>query len=267
MKSKKAFSDISYAAALLNPFSSTIRATEDLTGLRFTAYKKDVIGRAIFKTGCHERILSQWIIERFKGSEGVFVDVGANLGYFTCLLANLVSDSARVLSFEPEPDNLALLRRNVEQNSLKTVDIYPFALGDTDGSATLNVYKASNRGRHSLQGTGGSRTIQVPLRRLDDIVFADNVAMPSIEFVKIDVEGHEPYVIEGGQRTIAATKYLAIEYSPYLMDPRNKENSNFIFHLCTQFSQVYEVASDGLVPTTPEQIARREDQFDLVLEK
>lgn len=98
--------------------------------MSFNAYKKDVIGRSIFKTGSHEPIISKWLIERYQDKEGIFIDIGANLGYFTCLLSRTLSKKAHVYAFEPEPENLALLESNIGLNRLENVKIFPIALGE-----------------------------------------------------------------------------------------------------------------------------------------
>ena len=63
------------------------------------------------------------------------LDIGAAAGYYTLLSARLVGDSGRVVSFEPDPNNLKFLRSHVEQNGLSHVTVLPIALADETGTA------------------------------------------------------------------------------------------------------------------------------------
>lgn len=237
--------------------------------MSFNAYKKDVIGRSIFKTGSHEPIISKWLIARYQGKEGTFIDIGANLGYFTCLLSRTLSKKAHVYAFEPEPENLALLKSNIGLNRLENVKIFPIALGEKNSVARLNVYKSSNRGRHSLQGKPTGRTIEVTVRPLDEILSSEKRVddLPWIDFMKIDVEGYEPQVLRGAKESIKKTKCLMLEYSPYLMNLQIEEKEIFLRNLTRNFSVIREVTDKGLQETNVEAILGRSDQFDLIFEK
>ena len=70
-----------------------------------------------------------------RGSENNFIDVGANIGYFSCLMSFLAGPAGRVLAVEPEPGNLKLLESNVECNHLTNVEIHACAVGASEGSA------------------------------------------------------------------------------------------------------------------------------------
>jgi hypothetical protein len=67
---KKPLADIRYLIAAMNPLTPRIRMQEDLIGMSLYAYKWDVIGRNIFKTGTYDPFLSKWLIERFKVGGG-----------------------------------------------------------------------------------------------------------------------------------------------------------------------------------------------------
>ena len=70
-------------------------------------------------------------------SGNIVVDLGANIGYFTCLLAKIVGEGGKVFAFEPDPRNLKLLRRNIQENDYKNVIIADKAVSDVNGSCTL----------------------------------------------------------------------------------------------------------------------------------
>jgi FkbM family methyltransferase len=148
------------------------------------------------------------------------VDVGANLGVFTCLLARCVGSSGRVTSFEPDSDLFRALESNLRANGLAQVRPLNFALGAVAGRASL---------RRGLLNSGDNRLSQVRSHvslgeEETAVVTLDEVigAMP-VDFVKIDAQGWEVQVIEGMRQTIARNPALEmyIELSPYLLRAAN----------------------------------------------
>ncbi|MGI8978698.1 MAG: FkbM family methyltransferase [Pirellulaceae bacterium] len=126
------------------------------------------------------------------------LDIGAAAGYYTLLSAKLVGTSGRVVSFEPDPNNLQFLRSHVEQNGLSQVTILPIALADETGTAPFGGGTGTGTGRLCENGV-----VQVAVRRLDDIA-AEMDLRP--QHLKIDVEGAEMAVLRGGQRLIEEHK-------------------------------------------------------------
>ena len=70
MMGKKSFADIRYLMAVINPLTTKISMQEDLMGMTLKAYKWDVVGRSIFKTGMYDPFLSRWLIDRFEAGGG-----------------------------------------------------------------------------------------------------------------------------------------------------------------------------------------------------
>jgi FkbM family methyltransferase len=138
--------------------------------------------------------------DHFATSGATVVDVGASWGLFTCHLAHRVGKSGRVYSFEPHPDNAPMLRKFAEARA--HVHFSPLAVSDSAGYAQLLVPSQQKRLvtaqaslAHGFDGQGVDvKSVEVPTVRLDD-------AIPSsvdVDFVKIDVEGHEMSVLRGG---------------------------------------------------------------------
>ena len=197
-----------------------------------------------------------------------FIDIGANLGYFTCLLGTLATPSGRVLAVEPEPDNLALLKANVAVNALaEVVTIFPFALGSHETSATLNLYKNSNRGRHSMVAAGSGQQIVVPVKKLDSLVDQVFSSSEVIDFLKIDVEGYEPYVMQGSAETLCRVQSMVMEYAPYILRHAGAELPEFLGDLKKHFSKIYRIDQNSLVRTNVQEILSQEEAVDLLFEK
>jgi FkbM family methyltransferase len=123
------------------------------------------------------------------------LDVGSNLGVYAFELGRL---TGRVVAFEPNP----VLSAFVESLALDGVDVQHIALSSKDGSAELSIPKDAERG-HGWASIvpgfvlGDVEKVPVITRRLDSL------NMPTISFIKIDVEGLEQEVLKGGLKTIA----------------------------------------------------------------
>ncbi|MBI4611296.1 MAG: FkbM family methyltransferase [Candidatus Rokubacteria bacterium] len=135
------------------------------------------------------------------------VDVGANVGYFTLLLAKLVGAQGRVIAFEPLPENFVILRENVRLNQYANVTLEQMAV--TDRTGTLRLYR---RREHLLTGSasivhGPGDGIEVPATALDAYLEATGTR---VGFVKIDVEGAEAAVLAGMRRVLAEDRPLVV---------------------------------------------------------
>jgi FkbM family methyltransferase len=136
----------------------------------------------------------------------VFVDVGANVGYYTLVASKLVGVVGRVYAIEPVPSTATLLRVNVKLNGCSNVVVYEVAAWSTRGSLTLKIL-ASMYGYASAVREGASVTVDAST--LDDILRDE----ASIHLIKIDVEGAELDVLKGAQSTLCRTRYMVLELS------------------------------------------------------
>ena len=124
--------------------------------------------------------------------DGVFVDVGANVGFHTVLASQLVGPAGRVVAIEPTPWTLELLRANVWRSGA-AVSVLPVAASDAPGRTRLAVDPGHRSGAR-VDVTGG---VEVEAARLDDLL-PDAV----VDVLKIDVEGGEPLVLRGARNLI-----------------------------------------------------------------
>jgi FkbM family methyltransferase len=126
----------------------------------------------------------------------VIVEAGANIGYYTLLMATAQPPGGVVHSFEPRPDVLARLSENVALNSLTSVRVSDAAVSDVAGRATLYLPDSGNREMASLDRTFAPATRSVDVRtvRLDDYCTSNRL---DVDLVKLDVEGSEVRALEG----------------------------------------------------------------------
>ena len=123
----------------------------------------------------------------------VFVDVGANIGFYSLVASRTVGASGRVMAIEAEPNTFAILRENIELNQVQ--NIVPLNIGISDKRETLPMRVSSGEGLHNNRG-GNSFLYEKNGERIDiacapmmDILH-DN-EMNRIDGLKLDVEGFE----------------------------------------------------------------------------
>lgn len=137
-------------------------------------------------------------INKYLSEGGVFIDVGAGIGYFSVIASNIIGPSGQVYSFEPLPVNADHIKRMINSNKNSNIKLNSFALGDKDG--VYNIYKASYSGHTVLSMKEGilekvDEIIKVKTKRLDTYLQQNNINKVSL--IKIDVEGYEFNVLRG----------------------------------------------------------------------
>jgi FkbM family methyltransferase len=196
-------------------------------GLPMHIRPRDTVGHALWHLGVQDLILCE-AVWRLADPGETCLDVGANIGVVTGLLARRVGPQGRVLAYEPHPDVHAEARANHERwprSQIGTVDLRQQALSDQPGEAELfePAVFAENRGTSSLEAvasdTGSSnangRRFRVPLARLDE-------AVPNggrVGLMKIDVEGHEVAVFRGAKDLLGSGRLRDIVFEEHHQYP------------------------------------------------
>jgi len=143
----------------------------------------------------------------------VVVDIGANIGYFTLIAANLVGAKGKVFAFEPDSDNYALLIKNIEINGYQNVIPVQKAISNKTGTTDLFLYE-QNKGQHTLYKPSSYwKSIEIEAITLDDY-FAEQ--QDSIDVIKMDIQGAEILALQGMDKIIKQAPGLKIftEFSP-----------------------------------------------------
>lgn len=190
-------------------------------------------------------------VGRVVQSGDTVVDVGANIGYYTCYLARLVGPSGQVVAFEPAPDLIEILRDNVAYNGYANVQLENKAVTEKTGPLTLymeegrpednRIFKdeqdAAIRSEHVVDGI-----------RLDDIPF---LSEHPPAFIKMDIQGAEIYAIRGMRRLLQESPQVCVllEYWPYGLTRAGFRPEELLEELWATGLEVRRVAEDGrLVP-------------------
>ncbi len=197
------------------------------------------ISTLLTESGCWEPFETE-IVRRLLGSASprlsagmrpLFVDCGANLGWYSVVAGLLGAD---VVACEPMPANAALLRRNVSRNGLSSrVEVHETALGLTAGSAALHL-SSTNQGDHRLHA-GASHdaskersTVSVSVRALSELLGGRRpLAM------KLDTQGSEVAILSGGRgawepRTGLPDVALVTEFWPYGLERCGSSAADFL---------------------------------------
>lgn len=157
---------------------------------------QDYIGWAIFKTGAYEPQTLALALRLMTAEPGLFVDVGAHFGWYTCAVASI--SGTKILSIEPDAENCAALRGNVARNGFQDVTVCNAAVGPDAALLALSMRSPANSGTVTVAAgaTGGQRnwvaavTLETVLSEL-----VRPAARPVV--LKVDVEGFEPAVLAG----------------------------------------------------------------------
>jgi len=146
--------------------------------------------------------------------QGWFFDVGANVGLYTWRVRE-VCPLRNILAFEPDPENIMLLEMTHKDANLQNLEICKSALSNVDGEVsffqdTLTSATGCIEGKDKpwveQYLNGSSNEISIKTRTIDSVVLDDKT--PSL--IKIDVEGHEVEVLQGGKNTLLRAKPLLI---------------------------------------------------------
>jgi len=176
-------------------FSNTRFVARTVFGARIAGSTKDLIQRHIFYFGVWEPNLTNFLSTRLRPGD-IFVDVGANIGYFSLLASRLVGREGRVIAIEASPNIFARLADNVMRNQATNVDTTNIAVSDREGTTQLFLGSDSNLGQTGTVSRPGSRfECDIATMPLDKIL--DGTDVGRVRFVKIDVEGAEWPVLQG----------------------------------------------------------------------
>jgi FkbM family methyltransferase len=132
------------------------------------------------------------------------LDIGAHIGYYTLLAANLVGENGRVFAFEPHPHNFAMLEKNVGINGYKNVVLVQKAVSNQSGH--IKLFLSEYGTLHSLSNQVGKKSIVVEAVTLDEFLGKDC----QVDVVKVDIEGAEMLALLGADRLIRTNGNLKI---------------------------------------------------------
>lgn len=176
------------------------------------------VGHTLARTGSYEPDVSATL--RAVLSQGAtFVDIGANIGWFSLLGASLVGAAGRVVAIEPNPRNVALLRQSAKDNGFDNIEVIAVALSERPGAVALET-DGSNGRIIPVDGppaTPVEAEFVVASYPLDDVLASAGIGRADV--IKMDVEGAEPLVLQGARATFSTRPPILIsEFFPLALD-------------------------------------------------
>ncbi len=181
------------------------------------------------------------------------IDIGANIGYFTVLLALLVGEGGRVLAVEPDPESAALLRKNVDLNKLHgVVTVVEAAAGEAPGEGTLGRsadYNAGDNRMHRtredspFRGSAERDSVDVRVVTIDECIRD----WDRVDIIKMDAQGYEPLILRGMLGTLSRNEGVVIltEFWPRGMENMKESAEGFCRALNEMGFSMWEFQDNG----------------------
>jgi FkbM family methyltransferase len=191
----------------------------------------------------HEKTVTGMIVEALRGKH-CFVDVGTNLGWFTCLASKIIPNG-NIYGFEMDDLNFALLQKNISLNKCNNVECINMAISESSGDLTYKrEIDRPDAGFRLEPGEGAGHLagfVSVKSVTLDDFLEKRGITP---EVIKIDVEGAEMNVLRGMRRTLEKTMpVLFLEVHPEQLHNFNTSTSEIINILISNKYNIFEIES------------------------
>lgn len=185
-----------------------------LDGFDLFVMANDYVGGSILSSREYESHVTA-VVKRELGQHDVFLDLGANLGYFT-FLASTIAASGKVISFEPNHQNLQLIYESMLANSTNNVTVFPYAV--SDARALLKFFTVGSNGGIVTEHAKWPHYFYVQAVVLDEVLKDE----PRIDFVKMDIEAHEPFALKGMEKIVKKHRpRIVTEFHPWAMRMSN----------------------------------------------
>jgi FkbM family methyltransferase len=188
----------------------------------------------IIKTGKYEVGLD--FIKSLTKSSFISADIGANIGYYTLMLAQT---SKHVYAYEPEIENFDYLKKNIYSNNYQNVTPQRLIIGDKDRQERLYLSKICT-GMHRIYQSkyANNGTQDCLMRQLDNLI-------DHVDFIKIDVEGSEYSVLKGMPRLLETAQIILLEHD--WEDNELQIDSNKTLNLLSNFTVYKHMGTPNLI--------------------
>ena len=171
---------------------SPLREGETFFGAKITCDIRDFIQRRIYFFSNYEPNLTRFVIDTVKPGT-TFLDLGANIGYFSLLASRVVGTNGKVISIEASPSTHRTLKANLDRNGCSNVDARNVAVTETPTRVEIRSVEAGNIGANAITTASSGHGVQVDGLPLMTILGSD---AGQVRFIKIDIEGSEGPVLE-----------------------------------------------------------------------
>ncbi len=210
----------------------------------------------IYYNGIYEEKLSRFYLANVRPGMTI-VDIGANIGYYTCLFASLVGETGKIFAFEPDSNNFKLLEASIKINKFNNVILINKAVSDKNGKSNLYLDQNENQsddfnasGGHSLVVTDyRNKFIEVETITLDSYFQKEDTKNTKIDFIKMDIEGAEPLALKGMRNIIINNPSLKLisEILPYALKASGTTAQVYLTNLSNIGFKFYLFEEAGII--------------------
>jgi len=228
--------------------NATLRAlippTLERYGARIHLNPQDPVVSGALALGVYEKPETKFFLKALL--PGItFLDIGANIGYYTALALAHIGPAGRVISVEPDPETFEYLQRTIAANGADRATALNQAFADAPG--VLKLYRnSSNRGDNRLYANDlADNFVEVQVGRADEALAALNVGQ--VDLIKIDVQGYEGQVLAGLEQTIRNSRPLTIlsEFWPWGLTEAGSDPFEILARLQALGLELHELTTDA----------------------
>ncbi len=213
------------------------------------------------KNGDWERFAISLLEKEIKEGDTV-LDLGANIGYYTLIMAKIVGDKGKVYAFEADPTNFNILKRNIEVNGYKNVILENKAVLDKNEIVNFYINKKNRAGNSLFQGKNSTYRAD-KYNKVEGIKLDDYFKSEEIDFIKIDIEGSEFKAMKGMVNLLKRNDGIKVitEFYPMLLigvgeNGNPEEYLNLLDKLNFKLYDIIEGSND-LILSTPQDILNK----------
>jgi FkbM family methyltransferase len=182
---------------------------------------------------------NQKIFEKKLKKDDIVYDIGAHAGFYTLLAAEIIGPKGKVFSFEPNPRNVSYLKRHIEMNGYKNIQVLETAVAEKAGTRFFDPQEDSFYGRFKA-----GEELKVKTVALDDLCLMGELPFPDV--VKIDVEGAELDVLKGMVKIMKKSKPIIF------LSTHSQELCNSCLNLLEPLGYNFELISENRAKTDKE---------------
>ena len=197
-------------------------------------------GLKLMRNNSYETDMTNQVQKVLKPGD-IFVDLGANEGFFSIVGSKIVGKEGQVIAVEPQQRLWEIIVKNVEINGLSNVMLLPYGIGSSNGEAEMHFYPNLNSGASSLAKSFNFKvslrkfrkaiysTSKITIKTLDEIFEQGR----NIKLMKVDIEGFELEALKGAKQLLGnhTIQNLLIEIHPealHSLDQSEKEIENLL---------------------------------------
>lgn len=200
-----------------------------------------LLTNAILHDGQYEPHVTR-VLRQELAADSVFVDVGANMGWFSLLAASL-SPQGHVIAVEPNHFNTQLLQRSILTNSFENLRVFPYAAGDKQELLQLDFFHSNGYIAETRVDVPKATSQFVQAMPLDSLLGGED----RIDLLKMDIEGYEPIALAGMQQSLERCRPVILtEFNPLLITSNGKsEPEAYLDALQAMGYAIHIIQEDG----------------------